>query len=88
MEKNYKTYICKECGKEIDKIEFNNGYLQKFDDCYCSSHKISVPIQHYNTYSDMKCPYCGKYPFKDKPVAEIPRMIVVIDIDDNVDDVL
>ncbi len=83
-----KTYICRECGKEIDKIEFNNGYLQNFDECKCGGHKITVPTEHYGTYKDIKCPYCGKYPFKDKPVAELNRVIVIVDMDDNIDEIL
>lgn len=83
-----KTYVCTECGKEIEKIEFDNGYLQPFDICNCAGHKISVPLDHYTSHLDMKCPYCGKYPFRNIPIKEAKQVVVVIDVDENIDDIL
>lgn len=82
------TYICKNCGKEIHEVEFDNGYLQKFDNCKCGGHRISVPIDHYENYMIMKCPLCHKYPFGKPPISETKLAVVVLDVDENIEGIL
>lgn len=81
-----KTYICKNCGKEISTVELKHGYFQSFDECNCSSHQLTIPLEHYESYEDMKCPECGEYPFEDKPIFEKKVIKVVIERDEPLGD--
>lgn len=82
-----KTYICNKCGSEIYGVNLPHGSYQTFDDCGCKSHQLTIQLNLYNSYEDMKCPKCGGYPFKNKPTFETKLVKVIIDKEDPIESI-
>lgn len=79
---------CAHCGKKIDKIESLHGFLQDVHDCNCGSITIEIPEEHYSSLEDIKCPYCGKFPFPEKKIHVMKNVIVSIIEEEDIDKLL